>query len=254
MSKLKVLLCAYHWIGCRALEQLLSREDISDIALFTHRSPDGVLDVSKIAMKHNLFCSTEDVSQTELPFEPDIIASIYYRNIIRRPVIEGCDGRIFNLHPSLLPRYRGCSSVPWAIIEGDTITGVTFHYIDEGVDTGRIILQATVNISSTETQSSLYKKCMEAGMRFFQAAFELVKVGFPGIGQKGPSTFHRRGCPYNGEIQADWPIEKIERFIRAMTFPPYPYANYKGHEIKSLDEYLLLSGRSRDNLNIVTSL
>ncbi len=62
------------------------------------------------------FC-LENVSKVAIPFTPDCVASIYYRNIIKKPIIEACDGRIFNLHPSLLPRYRGCSSLTWAMIE-----------------------------------------------------------------------------------------------------------------------------------------
>ncbi len=245
MSKLKVLLCGYHLIGCQVLEYLLKKEDISDLAVFTHESPKEVPDVSVVAKKHGVLCTTKDVSKAELPFDPDIIASVYYRNIIRRIVIEKCNGRIFNLHPSLLPRHRGCSSVPWAIIEGDTVTGVTFHYIDEGVDTGKIILQAAIQISPDETQDSLITKCMEKGIQFFPAAFDLVKHGFPGVEQQGCPSFHKRGCPYEGHIQDDWSIDKVERFIRSMIFPPYPCATYKGVSVSTLDEYLKLSGRKR---------
>src|SRR5260370_37371243 len=93
----------------------------------------------------------ESINQVPLPFAADIIASVYYRFIVKPHVIASVRGRIFNMHPSLLPRHRGCCSIPWAIIEGDPFTWVTFLYIDEGIDTGKIILQAAVSASPAGT-------------------------------------------------------------------------------------------------------
>ena len=223
------------------MEHVLQRNDISDIAVFTHTKGDGIEDISLIAERNGLFYSTESINNVDLPFKPDIIASIYYRHIIKPHIIKECEARIFNMHPSLLPRHRGCSSVPWAIIDGDSHTGVTFHYINPGVDTGKIILQSTVQILPNETQLTLFRKCMERGVKFWPAAFELVKAGFSGVEQEGQPSHHKRGCPYDGCIQENWPTEKIGRFIRAMIFPPYPCAAYKGKPIKTIDEYLKLS-------------
>src|SRR5260370_33187403 len=107
----------------------------------------------------------ESINQVPLPFAADIIASVYYRFIVKPHVIASVRGRIFNMHPSLLPRHRGCSSIPWALIEGDTVTGVTFHYIDEGIDTGKIILQAAVPSTSEDTQASLPPRCIPRAVR-----------------------------------------------------------------------------------------
>jgi methionyl-tRNA formyltransferase len=219
------------------LRQILGRRDVADVALLTHEPPPHVPDVRTVADEHGLWYSTESINKVALPFRPDIIASVYYRHIFKPPVIEACDGRIFNMHPSLLPRHRGCSSVPWAMIEGDTVTGVTFHYIDAGVDTGRILLQASVPILPDDTQAALYQRCMERGTDFWPAALELVKVGFPGVEQSEGGCYHRRGAPHDGEIPADLSDEAAERFIRAMTYPPYPYATYSGQPVESFDEY-----------------
>lgn len=235
---MKVFLCGYHKIGCDVLEHLVSRNDITELAVFTHKPHmDFIPDIRKVAFKYGVACTSESINKAKLPFEPDIIASVYYRNIIKDHIIDLAPDKIFNVHPSLLPRHRGCSSVPWAIIEGDDITGVTFHYIDEGIDTGKIILQASIQIESTETQETLFNKCMDTGAEFWGAAFELVKSGFPGVEQKGHSCYHKRGVPHDGKIDDSWDLDYVERFIRAMTFPPYPYATYQGKEIKDFDEY-----------------
>src|SRR5262249_28524957 len=155
-------------------------------------------DIRKTAAENHVWSTTDDVSVADWPFRPDVITSVYYRRIISKEVIEKVGGKIFNVHPSLLPRHRGCSSLTWAIIEGDPVTGITFHYIDQGVDTGRILLQAVLQIEPTETQATLYKRAMKVGLEFWPAAFELVKAGVEGVPQQGMATFHKRETPYGG--------------------------------------------------------
>ncbi len=240
IAGLRLFLCGYHWVGCQVLEHLLCRGDISELAVFTHDAPTFVPDLRMLAARRGVWCTTDSINRMAWPFQPDIVASVYYRDIIKPHVIEHANRRIFNLHPSLLPRHRGCSSLTWAIIDGDPITGVTFHYIDPGIDSGSIILQAALQISPTETQATLYQRAMELGTGFWPAAFELVRAGFQGMPQAGEPTCHRREVPYRGEIDDTWSIEKVERFIRAMTYPPYPYATYHGRQIRTLSEYLQL--------------
>jgi methionyl-tRNA formyltransferase len=241
MDQVKVLLCGFHWVGCRVLEHLVTRPDVSDVAVLTHPCPPHIESVGQLAAANGLWNSEVTVNdRTHWPFKPDIIASVYYRDIIRRNVIDEADGRVFNLHPSLLPRHRGCSSLTWAIAEGDAVAGITYHYIDQGVDTGAILLQAAMQISPSDTQATLFERAMGVGSEFWPAAFELVKCGFPGVPQIGKPTRHRRGPPFGGQIDSSWPLSRVERFIRAMTNPPYPYASYKGHEICSLKQYARL--------------
>jgi len=243
MKKLNVFLCGYHWVGCRVLEHLLEREDVGEIGVFTHEAKPPVPSVEALAGERGVRCTLVGVNDTTAwPFAPDIIISVYYRDIIKPHVIEAVRGRIFNLHPSLLPRHRGCSSLTWALIEGDTVAGLTYHYIDRGVDTGRILLQAALQVAPDETQATLYQRAMESGVAFWPAAFELVKAGFPGVPQQGEASLHKRGAPDGGQIDDSWPLERVERFIRAMTYPPYPYATYRGKEVRALEEYQRLRG------------
>lgn len=240
MADLKLFLCGYHSIGCEVLAHVLARSDISEVAVFTHAAPPHVPSVEKIAKKHQIPCSLETVNARNWPFNPDVVASVYYRHLISSEVISAVDGRIFNVHPSLLPQHRGCSSVTWALIEGDQYTGITYHYIDKGVDSGNILLQAVLPIESSDTQASLYGKCMKLGMEYWPAGFELVKTGFPGVKQNGKGSVHRRGTPYDGIIDDSWSLEQTERFIRAMTHPPLPYAKYKGKEVRTFEDFLTL--------------
>jgi len=127
------------------------------------------------------------------------------------------------------------------IIEGDTETGATAHYIDSGVDTGRALYQERVRIADHETQLSLYDKCQRLAAMMWTESLRLVVEGSPGVEQRGHGCHHPRGAPYDGNIDDSWDEGQVDRFIRAMTFPPLPYATYRGQVVDSLEAYRRLS-------------
>lgn len=229
---MNVILCGYHWSGCKALELL--RGMGHNVYVYTHENPYHIPSLSALCRKYGVPFSIDNISNVQLPFVPDVICSIYYRFMIKRPVIDACRRRIFNLHPSLLPKYRGCSSVTWAIINGEQETGYTYHYIDEGCDTGDIILQERISIEKYDTQETLYTRVMFEAMQRFPEAFSRASVGQPGTKQEGEASQYARGCPYNGQIDPAWSQALKERFIRAMVYPPYPVARRGDKEIHSL--------------------
>lgn len=233
----RLVLGAYNRIGVETLRRAAADPGIEDLAVFTHDSRAGVPDVLAVADELGVWATTHSMDEVAPPFEPDVISLVYYRHIVSGAVIDSVGGRIFNVHPSLLPRHRGCSSVPWAIIEGDQVTGVTCHYVEPTVDSGRILVQGVLDIRPDETQASLYERCMDLGAALWPAALTLVRSRFEGVPQNGPSCWHPRGVPHAGEIDPSWPLEYIERFIRAMTLPPQPYATYEGVEVRTLEGY-----------------
>lgn len=228
---MKVILCGYHWTGCKALVQLLGRG--YEVYVYTHKAEKCVPDLEGLCQKLSVPYSLEKISSENMPFKPDIICSIYYRYIIKQDVIDEANGKIFNLHPALLPKYRGCSSLTWAMINGEKECGFTFHYVDAGTDTGKIIVQKPVSIEPYDTQLTLYNRVMFTAMDSFLEAFDLVVDGFMGNEQQGEPTYYKRGCPLNGEINDNMTDEVKERFIRAMIYPPYPSAVYKGQIVET---------------------
>ena len=232
---MKVILCGYHWTGCKALEILMKSHN--EIFVYTHKAEAMVPDLRLYCEKTGIQYSLERISADNMPFIPDIICSVYYRSIIPSSVIEAAKGKIFNLHPSLLPRYRGCSSLTWAMINGEKECGYTYHYIDEGIDTGNIIIQKPVKIEEFDTQLTLYNRIMVLAMEDFEKAFNMVCSGFAGTKQVGNETYYSRGCPFNGLISENMDDDTVERFIRAMIYPPYPVAKYKGISISSFEDY-----------------
>lgn len=235
---MKIILCGYHWTGCKALEILL--EEGHEVYVYTHKTEHCVADLEGLCIKKNIGYSLEKIDVSNLPFIPEVICSIYYRWIIKQDVIDTVEGRIFNLHPALLPKYRGCSSLTWAMINGEKECGFTYHYIDAGCDTGNIILQKAIKIEDFDTQLTLYNRVMFESMECFLEALNLVQKGYKGEKQDGIASQYRRGCPMDGKIDDSMDEEMKERFIRAMCYPPYPSAKYNGQEIRTIGEWKAL--------------
>lgn len=233
---MKIILCGYHWTGCKALEDLLDLGH--EVFVYTHENPYHIPSLIDLCVKKNVKYSTENISKSTLPFKPDLICSIYYRYIISEEIIKACNGKIFNLHPALLPKYRGCSSLTWALINGEQYAGFTFHYINADVDTGKILIQEKVKIEDFDNQGTLYNKVMYKAMEYFKEALKLVMDNYPGTEQTGETSYYKRGCPHDGVINPEWDDQYIERFIRAMTYPPYKPAFFDNKEIKEFREYL----------------
>lgn len=234
---MNVILCGYNWIGCKILNLLIERK--YNLYVYTHESPYYVNDLRKLCSQRNISYSVEKISLTNLPFKPDIIVSAYYQYIISSDVIDECDNKIFNIHPSLLPLYKGCSSLTWAMINGENEVGYTYHYITKDIDCGNIIFQQKLPLEDFDTQITLYHRVMFEASKHFSFAFDFVlngKIGTPQVISN--ENYFKRGCPCNGVLDENWDEKKIERFIRAMIYPPMPVATLKGKSIYSVDDLL----------------
>lgn len=241
----KVILCGYNWTGCKVLELLLKMGH--EVFVYTHKNPYYVNSLSTYCTLKQVRFSLEKITKDNLPFNPEIISSIYYRYLIPEDIIELVNGKIFNLHPSYLPDYKGCSSLTWALINGEKSVGFSYHYITKNFDEGNIIFQKKIKIEDFDNQTTLYNRCMFESVKYFKKAFKLVHNNYKGIVQpKNEGRYYKRGCPYDGKINYNWDIKKVERFIRAMHYPPLPCATLNGKEIKTIDEYLLLTKNSSE--------
>jgi len=131
----------------------------------------------------------------------------------------------FNLHASLLPDYRGAAPINWALINGETETGVTTFFIDDKIDTGAVILQSAIAISPEDTAGTLHDKLMHLGARLVLKTVKEIANGTVTT-KKQPNTpiekvaykIHKETC----EINWDTPIMAIYNHIRGLS--PYPAA------------------------------
>ncbi|WP_203257067.1 methionyl-tRNA formyltransferase [Hyunsoonleella ulvae] len=131
----------------------------------------------------------------------------------------------FNLHASLLPNYRGAAPINWAIINGETTTGVSTFFIDEKIDTGEMILQQETTIESNEDAGSLHDKLMHIGSELVLKTIKLIETNkvktIPQIDSKDIKTAYKLN---KDNCKIDWNdnIETIHNKIRGLS--PYPAA------------------------------
>lgn len=131
----------------------------------------------------------------------------------------------FNLHASLLPQYRGAAPINWAIINGETKTGVTTFFIDDKIDTGSIILQETEPIYPEDTAGTLHDRLMTVGAQLVVATCRQVQEGtVTSVAQKFAENLKPAHKIHKETCRIDWnsPLQKIYDFIRGLS--PYPTA------------------------------
>ena len=186
-------------------------------------------------------------------FDADIILSAYGLRIIPSAVLQSAKWAI-NMHPSYLPDYKGRSICPWAIINGETQHGITFHSMTTEIDVGDILFQKKVPITVDETAWSLYNKLMAEFVKEFDDFFvALMSDQLRPKAMPAGERYFSKGLPFDGKIDPKWETEKIERFIRAMFFPPHKGAildiNGIQYECTSLENYQQLIARSKLDMN-----
>ncbi len=202
--------------------------------IFTHEdSPNEEIwfaSVRELARKHGIPCRTTDINAPESvallrEIAPDFIFSFYYRNMIRQEVLDIPRLGALNLHGSLLPRYRGRVPVNWAVINGETETGATLHYMVEKPDAGDIVDQERVPVLFTDTALDVFNKVAGAAVAAISRSWPLLTAGkAPRVPMdlKAGSYFGGRK-PADGLI--DWTMDavRIYNLIRGVTHP-YPGA------------------------------
>jgi methionyl-tRNA formyltransferase len=158
---------------------------------------------------------------------PDVIVVVAYGQILPRDVLGIPKIACLNLHASLLPRWRGAAPIQAAIAAGDRETGITVMYMDEGLDTGDILLRRTIDIVPAETGGSLHNRLAEVAPEALLESLELLAKGSaPRIPQDNAlASYAPKLKREDGKIDWSEPAEVIERKIRA--FDPWPGAFMK---------------------------
>jgi methionyl-tRNA formyltransferase len=158
--------------------------------------------------------------------DPGLFLSVYYTQLLAPATLASLSCPVVNFHPALLPLRRGTAPLIWAIVEGDTQTGLTVHHIDAGVDTGAVIAQYAMPIHPNDTGYALHLK-MARLVR--AAAAELLRSWFrgeqlaEGRPQEGPSSYHSSRDPSVNHLDWSWPRERLRNVVRALA-PPLPGA------------------------------
>lgn len=155
----------------------------------------------------------------------DVLVSVNYLFLVEQKVIEVPKILAFNVHGSLLPKYRGRTPHVWSIINNETTTGITAHLIDSGCDTGDIIEQVEIKIDSQDTGASILKKYEVNYFPLVKRVLDKIKTNeLKTIPQNNSiATYFGKRVPEDGLINWSWQRERIYNWVRAQAFP-YPGA------------------------------
>ncbi len=165
---------------------------------------------------------------------PDIICVVAYGKILPKEILDIPKYGCVNLHGSILPKYRGAAPIQWAILNGDTTTGVTTIYMDEGMDSGDIILKETVEIKEDETTGELWERLSKVGAKLLVETISKIEDGI--APRQKQSQYYSLAPMLNKEMsKIDWnTMTKIEikNLVRGLNPIMGAYTIYKGKKIK----------------------
>ncbi len=230
----RAVVFAYHNVGVRCLSVLLSHG--VDVALVvTHEdNPAETIwfeSVAALARLHGIETTTPtDANDPSIvakiaALTPDFLFSFYYRQMLKPPLLATAQRGAYNMHGSLLPKYRGRVPVNWAVLKGESETGATLHAMVEKPDAGAIVAQQAVPILGNDTAFDVFNKVTVAAEMTLARALPALLAG---TAEHSPMDV-TRGSYFGGrkaeDGRIDWtlPATEIHSLIRAVA-PPYPGA------------------------------
>ncbi|NRO95657.1 formyltransferase [Paraburkholderia sp. NMBU_R16] len=232
--KPRAVVFAYHHVGARCLRVLLARG--VDVALVvTHE--DNPLEniwfesVAAVAAEYGIETITPREPASDLlrdavrRAQPEFIFSFYYRHMLPIDLLALAPRGAYNMHGSLLPKYRGRVPTNWAVLNGETETGATLHEMSVKPDAGAIVGQTSVPILPDDTAQQVFDKVTVAAE---QTLWRVLPALLAGEAPRLPNdlangSYYGGRKPEDGRIDWSLPAERVYNLVRAVA-PPYPGA------------------------------
>lgn len=227
---MKTIVFAYHDMGCAGINALLQAGfEIS--AIFTHPDTAGENhffgSVARIAAEQGIPVYAPDDVNHPLwvdrikAMSPEIIFSFYYRNLLNDAILNSARLGAYNLHGSLLPKYRGRAPLNWVLVNGETETGVTLHRMVKRADAGDIVAQTRVAIAEQDNVLTLHRKLVQSATQLLEDTLPAMKRGeINAVPQdEKAATVVGRRTPEDGRIDWSRPATEINNLVRAVTDP-----------------------------------
>jgi len=228
------IVAAYHNFGCIGLEELVGA-GIDVKAVFTYPDEEGEAiwfrSVAQTAADLNIpVYAPDDINhpiwvERIRQMEPDYLFSFFYRDLIGKDILDIPKEACMNLHASLLPKLRGRAPINWALVNGESETGITLHHMTPKADDGDIICQCAVRISHDDTAKTLHERLEGVARQMLSEILpNIIEGNLQGVPQnESEATYFRRRVPADGEINWNASATDIRNLIRAVTHP-YPGA------------------------------
>lgn len=231
---MRAVVFAYHNVGVRCLKVLLAR-GVQVALVVTHQdNPAETIWFESVAAlcreKDIPFVTPDDPKSPELfnqvqALQPDFIFSFYYRHMLPVDLLALAKHGAYNMHGSLLPKYRGRVPVNWAVLHGETETGATLHEMAAKPDAGAIVAQAAVPILPDDTAYEVFGKVTVAAEQALWNALPAMLAGqTPKLtNDLSKGSYFGGRKPEDGRIDWSKPAQEVYNLHRAVA-PPYPGA------------------------------
>jgi methionyl-tRNA formyltransferase len=242
----RAVVFAYHNVGVQCLSVLL-KHGIEVPLVLTHTDNPSELiwfdSVAALCKKNGITAVTPDDANTPEVIEhiralkPDFLFSFYYRNMLKQAVLDTAARGALNMHGSLLPKYRGRVPVNWAVINGETETGATLHYMAAKPDAGDIVGQQAVPILADDTAADVFGKVTVAAAQVLDRHLPALVAGTaPRLRQDLAAGGYFGGRkPADGRIDWAQTAARVHNLVRGVA-PPYPgaFTPFAGGTLKIL--------------------
>jgi methionyl-tRNA formyltransferase len=239
---MRILLIGQAAFGANVLEKLMERNE-NVVAVYAPPDrpggrPDPLKDaaVSKgIDVYQPTTYKDDQVFSEYTQLNPDLTVMAFVTDIIPARFFDVPTHGTINYHPSLLPRHRGASAINWAVIMGDTQTGLSIFWPDGGIDTGSILLQKEIDIGPEDTTGSLYfNSLFPMGVDAILESIDRIKAGdAPRITQDEAGATYEPPCDDRvAGIDWDKPAEALYNLIRGCDPQPGAFALFKGEKTR----------------------
>ena len=245
---MRIVLIGQAAFGEKVLEALLSKNE-NVVGVFCPPDPSGKPSgMKKLADSKGIPVYQPDkmkdphVYDIFVQLQPDLNIMAFVTDIVPKRILDYPRLKTIQYHPSLLPKHRGGTAIHWAIINGETKTGLTIFWPDQGIDTGPIILQKEVEISPDDTTGTLYyNKLFPLGVEAILEALEMIKNGTaPRIKQDESQATYEPLCTEELTV-INWskPAQQVHNLIRGANPSPGASTTYKGEKLKIFDSSLI---------------
>jgi methionyl-tRNA formyltransferase len=230
----RAVVFAYSEVGVRCVRELLA-QGVEIPLLFTHADDPGENrwfgSVRDLAQAHGLRVETPDSPNSPQwiaegrAADPDFLFSFYYRHMLDKAWLGIPRLGALNMHGSLLPKYRGRAPVHWAILNGESVTGASLHYMVEKPDAGALVDQQSVPILENDTALDVSRKVAEAAAQVLRRSLPALLTGTarPRPLDLTQGSYFGRRRPEDGRIDWGRGARQIHDLVRAVA-PPFPGA------------------------------
>jgi methionyl-tRNA formyltransferase len=237
---------AYHSVGVRCLEAVRAAGIDVGVVVTHEDDPNEAVWFENVAARARLYgipvIAPEDPNRRETvdrirAVAPDLLLSFYYRRMLGAELLALPRLGAYNLHGSLLPKYRGRAPVNWAILHGERETGATLHEMVAKPDAGRVVDRERVPILPNDTAREVLEKVAVAAEIVLERSLPALCAGTAKLVPQDLAAGSYFGArrPEDGAVDTRWPAKRIHDLVRAVA-PPYPgaFLDVRGRRLRLL--------------------